>query len=132
MPGFAGAYRGRNLRYSPDHRSFGRFIRSDQMRDVTARVAEDIARGVAAVSARDESENRKPGPHMADQWQVRKQAGVIEVAGNVRVRVDVFNPDIAAAAQEFGAGRRRGQRTRVLARVASKFGDFHDHGEGAS
>lgn len=120
---------GRRVVYRPNHSQddgFGGFIRSDQMRDVTAEVARDIAAETAGASARGEGE----GPHMADQWDVNENAGVIKVSGNIRVKVEVFNPDIAAAAQEFGSGPRAGQRRRTLGRTAAKYGDFKNHGEG--
>lgn len=98
---------------------------SEQMRDATAEVATDIANVTASKSARGEG----PGPHMADQWAVNREAGIRKVGRNLRVQVTVFNPDIAAAAQEFGNGPRRGQRTRLLGRTAATFGDFRDHGE---
>lgn len=119
---------GRRVVFRPDHSQgtgFGGFIRSDQVRDPTAAIAQEIAKAVGAASARSEG----PGPHMADLWKVKKNAGLVKVAGNIRVRVDVFNPDIAAAAQEFGAGPRRGQRRGTLRRIASQWGDFKAHGQ---
>lgn len=117
-------YRGKYIRYKPDHKSIGQFIRSEQVRKPTAEVANAIANEVAAASHR----SNKPGEHMADKWAVLREAGFREVAGNVRVRVDVFNPDIAAAMNEFGS--KSTPRRRTLARVAALYGDFHDHGHG--
>lgn len=117
--------RGQRVKYRENHKSFGAFIKSDQIRDVTAEAAGDIAQETASQSARSEG----PGPHMADQWQVKRNAGLRKVSRNIRVRVDVFNPDIAAAAQEFGSGPRARQRRRTLGRVAARYGDFHPHGE---
>jgi hypothetical protein len=117
--------RGRRAVYRPNRKSFGAFIRSGQMRDVTTEVAQDIAQETGARSTRSNG----PGPHMADQWQVKPDAGFVKVSGNVRVKVEVFNPDIAAAAQEYGAGPREGQRRRTLGKVAAEFGDFKIHGD---
>lgn len=117
--------RGRYVWYSPDHKEFGQFIRSDQMRDVTAEVAEDMAARMRAEAPR----SRGPGPHMADQFKVKKAAGFGKVSGNVRVKVEIFNSDIAAAANEYGL--RNTPRRRTMARVAGKFGDFKLHGDKA-
>lgn len=104
--------------YKPDHKEFGQFMRSDQMRDVTEEVAQDIAPAAAERSPVGEGE----GPHMADQFRVRRNAGFLKVSGNVRVRVDVYNSDPAAAPNEFGG--RRNQRHRMLGRAGAAFGDF--------
>lgn len=112
--------------FGADHKSFGEFILGAEVRKATAEVAGDIRSEVAAGSARGSG----PGPHMADEWAVNAEAGTIKVGKNIRVRVDVINPNIAASAQEFGAGTREHQRTRLLGRTAGKYGDFHDHGEG--
>lgn len=114
--------------YGQDVESFGEFILSEQVRKPVTEVAEAIAAVARSTSARDES--KPDGESMADKWAVSKHAGTRTINRSPRVRVDVYNPDIAAAAQEFGSGPRRRQRTRVLGRAAGLFGDFHDHGEG--
>lgn len=122
---------GRRVVFRPNHSykdGFGGFATSDEVRDVVTEVAGDMKDAIAAASSRSEG----PGPHMADRWRVRKQAGQRILIGktghrNRRVRVDIYNRDIAAAAQEFGF--RGHERTRVMMRIAGQYGDFHDHGE---
>lgn len=114
---------GRRAVFKADHESFGRFILSDDVRDAVAAVAEDIVTLVAAASPR--GRNVKGDGHMADRWAVKKQAGVITVGKrhpNVRVKVEIFNPDQAAAFVEFGT--RTNQRRGTLRRVAGTFGDW--------
>lgn len=115
--------------YGQDVESFGAFMLSEQVRKPVTEVAQAIADLARATSARDDS--KPDGEAMADKWSVEKHAGTRLINRALRVRVDVYNPDIAASAQEFGSGPRRSQRTRVLGRAAARFGDFHDHGEGA-
>ncbi len=114
--------RGRHVHYVPNHRSFGMFIKSDQMRDVTEKVARDIA-GVA--KALSPASNR-PGIHMRDQFEVNRNAGVIKVGRNIRVKVVVFNSNRAAAPNEFGTSRNK--RHRMLGRAGAAFGDFKPEG----
>jgi hypothetical protein len=118
------AMRGRRAVYRPDHKSFGAFILSEEVRDAVAEVAKDIAPVAGRLAPRSESD----GPHMADQFRVNREAGTIKVSGNVRVQVDVYNEDPAAAPNEFGT--RRNERHRMLVRAAEPFGDFKDHGDG--
>lgn len=111
---------GRRAVYRPNHKSFGAFMKSEQMRDVTADVAEDIVIAVSAIAPR----SKGPGPHMADQYKVQREAGRVKVGGNVRVRVKIVNPDKAAALTEFGTSKMKASRQ--LRRAASEFGDFHN------
>lgn len=108
--------------YKMNNRSFGAFMRSDQMRDVTVDVAEDIVPYAVALTPRSDG----PGPHVADDFKVKREAGLIRVAGNIRVRVDIENNNDAAAVNEFGGPNNR--RVRMLARAASEFGDFKPEG----
>ena len=110
--------------YRPNRRSFGAFIRSDQMRDVTAEVAEDIADLAKHLSP--VSDKPSKADHMRDHFTVKKDAGFIKVAGNVRVKVEVVNEDPAAAPNEFGTARNA--RHRMLARAGAIFGDFKPEG----
>jgi len=117
--------KGERVRYVPNHRSFGAFIRSEGMRDVTAEVAEDIAALAASYtpSGRRRSK-RSSGLHARVKrgYKVKREAGLMKVAGNLRVKVTVVNNADGAALLEFGG---RGlKRSRALARAGAKFGDF--------
>lgn len=113
--------------FKPDHKSFGEFIRSDQVRDVTAEVAKDIATRAGMLAPRRKSRGNVPdGAAMADSFQVNKDAGVIKVSGNVRVKVEVFNNRPSAAPNEFGGPRNK--RHRMLGRAGAEFGDFKPDG----
>lgn len=125
MPG----YRGKNVRYVPDHKSFAAFILSDQIRDATDEVAKAVAERAGQLSPRRKSARDDDTTPMADSWHVDREGGAVVVAGNPRVRVFVFNDKQSAAYMEFGT--KYVNRHRMLARAAAEFGDFHDHGEGA-
>lgn len=112
---------GQRARYVPNNRSFGAFIRSDQMRDVTAEVARDIqAEARASVPPPRADSDPKAS---AVRITVRRQAGMVKVAGNVRVKVEVTMSGPGAERAEFGyeAG---GTRYRTLGKAGSKFGDL--------
>jgi len=114
--------RGERVRYVPNHRSFGAFMRSEQMRDVTADVAEDIA---------SRAERTQPSPHAETEhagatYRVKREAGVAKVAGNIRVRVLVEGSGDGVERAEFGTEGDR--RYRTLGSAGAKFGDFR-HGE---
>ncbi len=109
--------------YKPNHRSFGAFIRSEQMRDVTADVAQDIAATASATV---------PAPHadtdpdrVVATYSVVREAGLIKVSGNLRVRVFVHGDGEGVERAEFGGPRNK--RYRNLAKAASKFGDWRVH-----
>lgn len=127
---------GQRVRYVPNHPSFGAFMRSDQMRDVTTEVAKDIATLAAAnvtERQRDVSDHRvddraSTGLHerVRAGFKVKRQAGLLKVAGNLRVKVEVVNDVEGAALLEFGA---RGlPRQRMLGRAGAAFGDFKPEG----
>jgi hypothetical protein len=117
----------RRVRFVPDHKSFGQFILSDQVRDVTAEVASDIAQRARTLAPRRKSRGNVPdGTAMADQFRVNKEAGVIKVAGNVRVKVEVFNEARSAAPNEFGSSHNK--RHRMLGRAGAEYGDFKPEG----
>lgn len=109
--------------YRPDHDSFGAFMKSDQMRDATVEAAQDIARRARELAPRQDPPSETP---MADQFEVNEDAGFIKVSGNVRVKVEVFNPDRAAAPNEFGS--KRNKRHRMLARAGAEHGEFKPDG----
>jgi hypothetical protein len=117
----------RRIRYSPDHRSFGEFMVSEQMRDVTAEVCADIADRAKEYAPRRKSRGNVPdGAAMADRFEVKREAGVLKVSGNMRVMCEVFNEAPSAAANEFGG--KRNKRHRMLGRAGAAFGDFKPDG----
>lgn len=120
----------RRIRYVANNRQadgFGGFIRSEQMRDVTAEVAGDIAALAATKAPRRKDRGNVPdGTAMADQFKVNREAGMLKVSGNVRVKVEVYNEARSAAPNEFGS--KRNKRHRMLGRAGAAFGDFKPEG----
>lgn len=113
---------GRRMVFRPDHKSFGEFILSEQMRGVTAEVAKDISdRAKEFTPTGDGSDG-----HMKDKYEVERQGGVLKVDRSFRVMVLVVNTDARAAAVEFGG--RFNKRRRPLGRAGGMFGDFK-HGK---
>jgi hypothetical protein len=101
-------------------------MKSEQMRDVTVEVAEDIvpvARGFSPVSKRGGDQE---GRRMRDQFKVVREAGFIKVSGNLRVLVEIVNDARSAAPNEFGT--KRNKRHRMLGRAGALFGDFKPEG----
>lgn len=114
--------KGTFIKYRPDHRSFGRFIKSEQMRDVTTEVAKDIARRAGELAPRRKVDKKKRGRNqepLADQFQVKREAGRMKVANNVRVKVEVYNNARSAAPMEFGNEHVEGRRP--LGRAGAEF-----------
>lgn len=116
--------------YKPNHRSFGAFMRSDQMRDVTNEVAVDIAALASMLTpANKPGAKEHTGLHarVKSGFKVKRDAGLLKVGGNLRVRVLVENDAEGAALVEFGAPHV--DRQRMLGTAALGFGDFHQWGE---
>ena len=118
--------RGETVRYVPNHRSFGAFMKSDQMRDVTEEVAGDIADTAKALSPVSSRGGDQDGRRMRDQFRVVRNAGQLKVGGNLRVKVEVVNGARSAAPNEFGT--RRNKRHRMLGRAGARYGDFKPEG----
>lgn len=124
---------GQRAKYVPNHSSFGAFLRSDQMRDVTEDVAKDIAavaRTGVADHQRDDAEDGRASTGLHERvragFRVKRMAGLMKVSGNLRVKVEVENPVDGSALIEFGA---RGlPRQRMLGRAGAAFGDFKPDG----
>lgn len=117
---------GQRTKYVPNHRSFGAFMRSDQMRDVTEEVAEDIAAEAKRLSPISKRGGDQEGRRMRDRFKIERNAGLLKVGGNLRVRVIVSNDARSAAPNEFGT--RKNKRHRMLGRAGAKFGDFKPEG----
>lgn len=120
--------RGERVRYVPNHRSFGAFIRSDQMRDATADAAQDIAALATAMAPSSDGGEDSEGfrSRVKSGYRVQRAGGFLRVGGNYRVRVLVTNDVEGSALLEFGA---RGlKRYRVLGRAGAKIGTFKPEG----
>lgn len=111
-------------RYVPNHKSFGAFMRSEQMREATEDVADDIALAAAAGVPPSGGGEDSEGFHdeVKSGFEVERSAGFMRIGGNMRVRVLVTNDVDGSALIEFGA---RGlARSRMLGRAGARFGDF--------
>jgi hypothetical protein len=117
---------GQHAKYVPNNRSFGAFIKSDQVRDPTAEVAEDIALLAKEYSPQSKRGGEQEGRRMRDKFKVVKNAGFMKVAGNIRVMVTIENDARSAAPNEFGT--RKNKRYRMLGRAGAAFGDFKPEG----
>lgn len=111
--------------YKPNFRSFGRFIRSAQARKPTIEIAHAIARRAGEYSPRSNSpEGGSDDGPLAESFQVRPEAGELKVDGALRVKVEVFSSDSAAAPMEFGNEHVGKPGRRSLARAGADYGDF--------
>ena len=121
---------GEHAVFVPDHKSFGEFMLSDQMRDVTAEAAHDIAALAGHYAPRRKDRGTVPdGTEMADRFEVNREAGVLAVGKsfhNLRVKVEVFNEAPSAAPNEFGS--KRNKRYRMLGRAGAAIGIFKPEG----
>lgn len=122
--------KGMRTKYVPNRRSFGVFIKSDQVRDPTVEAAQDIALAaadnVAPRTAKEIRNSRGLHDRVRKGFRVKKKAGLIKVAGNLRVKVEVYNNADGAALIEFGGRGLR--RQRPLAKAGAEFGDFKPEG----
>ena len=127
VPNFAP---GRRAVFVPDHKSFGEFMVSDQIRDVVVDVCQSIAHLAGEYAPRRKDRGTVPdGAAMADRFHVNRDAGVMRVGKqhqNVRVKVEVYNESPAAAPNEFG--NKRNKRYRMLGRAGAAHGTFKPDG----
>lgn len=118
---------GERVRYVANNRSFGAFIRSDQMRDVTVKVARAAARAATAAAPPPSANTLADDPEAsAATYEVveRPSRAFIKVAGNIRVKVEIVGKGRDAERAEFGHSS-GDVRFRNLARTGSRFGDWH-------
>lgn len=104
--------------FGADHVSFGEFILSEEMRDVTADVAGDIMAAAKADTPLGDGGNG----HMRDKYRLVREAGTMRVHLADRVKVEVHNDDPEAALVEFGS--RNNDRRRMLGKAGALFGNF--------
>lgn len=119
----------KRVAYGMDNKSFGEFILSERMRDVTAEVAHAIRDTAQEIAVRDEGNDRRPRKrteHYADAFEVEREGGTMRVDRALRVVVLVKNDDPVAAINEWGAGRT--PRRRTLGRAGAMHGDFKPDG----
>jgi hypothetical protein len=106
------------VRYRPDHKSFGLFMKSAQV----ALPITVISHRVAAQAKKNTPRGDQGPPHMADQYKVSKAYLAIGRRRNVRVVGVVSNSSRHAAAVEFGNSHMKGRRP--LGRAAAEHGEF--------
>jgi hypothetical protein len=106
--------------YKPNHRSFGEFMLSQQIRKPVREIAELIKTDAVAGTPVRTGE-------LAGSYEVNDVTPVV-AGGNPRAAYEVRNSDPAAVPQEFGNKHVRGHR--MLGKAASKFGD--QRGEGVT
>lgn len=107
-----------NVRYSPNHREFGKFMRSDQVKVVAVAAAHDIADRAAELASKDTG-------NYARSFQVNAAARDLAVKGNLRAIAEVYNSDPAAAGQEFG-DRWDNPPQRTLGLAGGEVGEWRD------
>lgn len=107
--------------FKPDHRSFGKFILTEEARKPALEVAAKVAALAAKTAPR--SKRVRPGKtgHMADKFKVGKDEYTAK-NGNTRAGAVVSNDDPAAAPNEFGGPRNK--KHRMLGRAGAAFGEF--------
>lgn len=119
------AGRGPKVVYRPNHKSFGEFILSDQMRKPVVEVAYAIAHLAGEYAPKRKDRGRVPDgvPTLASSFKVEENAGRLKVDRAFRVKVEVYNEQKAAAPMEFGNDHVKG--VRMLGRAGAAHGDFH-------
>jgi hypothetical protein len=111
--------------YGADNKSMGEFLLSDQMRDVTFEVTQDIAQTAGETAHRDNS-NKRNVHHYADSFIAERAGGTIKVHRAPRVMCKVVNDDPVALYNEFG--NKKSKRRRTLGRAGAAYGDFKPDG----
>jgi hypothetical protein len=102
-------------RYVPDHKDFGRYMMSDEARQAPIAVARDIVAELAVTVKR----STRPGPHLADSYEVDEHSEPVILDGNPRVGAAVISDHPGAAPEEFGGARNR--KNRWMGKVGAKY-----------
>lgn len=100
---FRGFKRGEMVKYVPDHKSFGAWIMSEEMRDLVMPIATEMAVDATVTAPLPGPETLESRPDAKKPtYSVERQGGAKEVGGNMRivVRVEGEGPDAERA--EFG------------------------------
>lgn len=118
---------GEHARYVPNHRSFGAFMKSEQMRDVTAEVADAISSRAAESIPPSEGGKNSTGLHdrVKAGFKVKRNGGQLRIGGNLRVQVLVENNADGAALLEFGTFGVPRRRMLMWAAKTIEGADFH-------
>lgn len=109
--------------FRPDHKSFGEFLLSEGLRSTVAEVCQQE---IVPIAKRNTPRSSGPGPHMQDQYSVKREGGTMKVDRAFRVVVIVENDSDHAAAVEFGNNITK--RHRPLGRAGAAVGDFKPEG----
>jgi hypothetical protein len=99
-------------RYKPNHKSFARFMVSEQVREPVRKVAHLIEADAKADTPVRTGE-------LASSYEVNDIT--VPINGDAHGAAEVRNTDRKAAANEFGNKRMPGRR--MLGKAASKYGD---------
>lgn len=103
-------------RYKQDNSSFGRFMKSQQMKQVANQAATAIAENAASL-AREEA--MSTGAY-ARAFKVNRRQRNLSFRGNLRAASAVYNNDPAAPGQEFG-DRWGNKGKRILLKAGAPF-----------
>jgi hypothetical protein len=106
----------RRTGYKPDHKSFGRFLLSEQARDPAVEAAHNIVTLV-------QSRVAKRTGHQAESYKVNENPPPVTLQGNPRAIAEVYSDDPAALADEFGNAKRRNPG-RPLGKSGAEIGEM--------
>jgi hypothetical protein len=113
---------GEVVKYVPDHKSFGAWIMSEEMRSMVEPIAIEIALQATA-TAPEPSEDTRPEAAMKAVYTVDREGGSKVVGGNARVVVKVTGDGEPAERAEFSYNE-DGTRRYNLRRAAADFGSW--------
>jgi hypothetical protein len=104
------------VRYKPNNKSFGAYMKSDQVHKLAVAAAEDIMLIAAFLAPKNTTS-------YARAFRVNRRTGLIKLRGvNPRRYATVYNSDKAAAPVEFGGRRKRQKAEHVLLRAGAHVG----------
>lgn len=113
---------GEVVKYVPDHKSFGAWIMSEEMRSMVMPIAVEIA-VQATATAPAPSEDTRPEAAMKAVYTAQREGGSKMVGGNMRIVVKVEGDGEPAERAEFSYDE-DGSRRFNLRRAASRFGSW--------
>jgi hypothetical protein len=102
-------------RYKPNHKDMAKLLLSDQMREPCVQVARDIAAELKITVHR----STRPGPHLADSYEVNDKTAPVMLGGEPRVGAEVYSEHPGAAPEEFGGKNQKPKRW--LGKVGAKW-----------
>lgn len=128
MARFRGFKDGEVVKYVPDHKSFGAWIMSEEMRNLVTPVAVEIA-AEATATAPEPSEDTRPEAASKAVYTVDREAGSTVIGGNARVVLRVSGDGEPAQRAEF-AYSEGGDRYFNLRRAAARYGNWKPRDDG--